>query len=92
MLKNTVKEWRQAKQISKAHLARQIGVCRSYVSKLEQGNLQPSGEIMFRIAEYFDVRIEGIFKHVRKERSRLRFFGTKSLPNGNNRSKEVAAR
>jgi putative transcriptional regulator len=71
MLKNTVKEWRQKKKISKAHLARRIGVCRSYVSKLEQQDLQPSGEVMFRIAAYFKLRIEDIFS-------------TGLLPNGNN--------
>src|ERR1035437_4987776 len=64
MLKNKVKEYRQAKQISKANLAREIGVCRSYVTKLERGGLQPSGEVMFRIAAYFKGRIEDIFERV----------------------------
>ena len=74
MLKNKVKAWRQGKQISKAHLARQVGVCRSYVSKLEQGTLQPSGEIMFRIAAYFKVRIEDIFERVGGKSSARVFF------------------
>jgi putative transcriptional regulator len=87
MLKNTVTKWRQTAKISKAHLARQIGVCRSYVTKLEQGKLQPTGEVMFQIAAYFKVRIEDIFEHTGKQGSREHFFSTKSLPNGNTISK-----
>jgi transcriptional regulator with XRE-family HTH domain len=92
MLNNTVKEWRLAKKISKAHLARQIGVCRSYVSRLEQQELQPSGEVMFRVAEYFKLRIEQVFQRAPGEDSRRPFYGAKALPNGNTRSKERAAR
>jgi|SRR5208283_376303 len=83
MLKNSVKEWRQKKKISKAHLARQIGVCRSYVSKLERGNIQPSGEVLFRIVEYFKLRIEDIFQRVGGEKPRQSNFSPKTLPNGN---------
>ena|ERR1017187_1459210 len=86
MLKNKVKEWRQAKKISKAHLARQIGVCRSYVTRLEQGTLQPSGEIMFRIAAYFKVQIEDIFERVGGKSSQRLFFGGNPLPKDNTRS------
>jgi DNA-binding XRE family transcriptional regulator len=87
MLKNKVKEYRQAKQISKANLAREIGVCRSYVTKLERGGLQPSGEVMFRIAAYFKGRIEDIFERVGGKPTRQHFFDTKSLPNVNTISK-----
>ena len=87
MLKNTVKDWRQKNKISKAHLARQIGVCRSYVSKLEQHALQPSGEIMFRVAEYFKLRIEDVFQRGTGAASRGHFFGSNPLPNGNTVSK-----
>jgi putative transcriptional regulator len=92
MLNNTVKEWRQKKKISKAHLARQIGVCRSYVSKLEQGDLQPSGEIMFRIAEYFKLRIEELFQRADGENDRRFIFGTKTPPKGNTVSKAGTVR
>jgi DNA-binding XRE family transcriptional regulator len=34
------------------------------VSKLEHGTLQPRGEVMFRIAEYFKLRIEDVFQRV----------------------------
>jgi DNA-binding XRE family transcriptional regulator len=83
MLKNTVTKWRQATKISKARLARKIGVCRSYVTKLERGGLQPSGEVMFRIAGYFRVPIEQIFQRVEAQKREQVFLGAKSLPNGN---------
>jgi putative transcriptional regulator len=64
MLNNKVTLWRQQKGVSKAHLARRIGVSRSYVTRLEQGNLQPSAGVLFRIAGYFKCRVEDIFEHV----------------------------
>jgi DNA-binding XRE family transcriptional regulator len=83
MLKNNVKTLRLEKKLSKAHLARQIGVCRSYVSKLEAGSLQPSGEVMFRIAGYFKLRLEDIFQRAGKLDNRQHFFCAKPLPYGN---------
>jgi putative transcriptional regulator len=62
MMKNLVTELRERKGVSKSHLARKIGVCPSYVTKLEKNDLQPSGEIMFRLAEYFKCRIEEVFQ------------------------------
>ena len=50
--------------MSKADLARRVGVCRAYVKRLEKGDLQPSGEVMFRIAEYFKCRVEDVFQRV----------------------------
>jgi putative transcriptional regulator len=61
-MKNSVTELRQRKGVSKSHLARKIGVCPSYVTKLENNDIQPSGEVMFRIANYFNCRIEDAFE------------------------------
>ena len=63
MVINSVTKWRQAKRVSKAHLARRVGVDRSYVTKLEQGKMQPSGEMMFRIAKYLGQPLEAVFQH-----------------------------
>src|SRR5205809_19827 len=63
MVINSVTTWRQAKGVSKAHLARRVGVNRSYVTKLEQGKMQPSGEMMFRIAKYLGCTLEQVFQH-----------------------------
>jgi putative transcriptional regulator len=63
MVTNLVNKWRLAKGVSKAHMARYVGVDRSYVTKLEQGKMQPSGEMMFRIAEYLGQPLEVVFQH-----------------------------
>jgi putative transcriptional regulator len=65
MITNVVTKWRKAKRVSKAHMARRIGVKRSYMTKLEQGRLQPSGEMMFEIAEYLGQPLEQVFQHVK---------------------------
>lgn len=66
MVTNIVTKWRQGKKISKAHLARQVKVCRAYVTRLEKGELQPSADVMFRIAEYFKCKVEDVFQRVPK--------------------------
>jgi putative transcriptional regulator len=66
MISNRLKNWRHrhGKGISKAHLARMVGVSRSYITKIEQGKQHPSARIMFRIADYFGCRVEDIFKYM----------------------------
>jgi putative transcriptional regulator len=61
-IKQNVAEWRIQKRISKAHLARQVGLSRSYITKLEQGRIQPSGRVMLRFAQYFERPVEAIFQ------------------------------
>lgn len=67
MISNNIAHWRsiwnRGKGISRAHLARKIRVGRSYVTKLEKGTAQPSAEIMFRVARYFEQSIESIFQY-----------------------------
>jgi DNA-binding XRE family transcriptional regulator len=64
MLKNFVSELRQRNGMSKSELARKIDVCPSYVTRLEKNDIQPSGEVMFRIAHHFKCRIEDVFHPV----------------------------
>jgi transcriptional regulator with XRE-family HTH domain len=52
------------KGISLAHLARQTGVGRSFVTKLEKGTSQPGAELMLRMARYFKQTVEAIFQLV----------------------------
>ena len=77
MVINFVTKWRQAKGVSKAHLARRVGVNRSYVTKLEQGILQPSGEMMFRIAKYLGQPLETVFQHAPSNNAKPAFSGSK---------------
>jgi DNA-binding XRE family transcriptional regulator len=66
MVTNIVTKWRTEKGVSKAHLARRVGVCRAYMTRLEKGDLQPSGDVMFRIAGYFKCRVEDVFQRAPK--------------------------
>jgi len=77
MVINAVTKWRQAKGVSKAHLARRVGVDRSYMTKLEQGKMQPSGEMMFRIAKYLGQPLEMVFQHAQGINDRTVFLRPK---------------
>ncbi len=73
MITNKLEKWRSrhgSNGLSKAHVARKIGVSRSYITKLENGALQPSARIMFGLADYFGCRVEDIFKWVSDEEER----------------------
>jgi transcriptional regulator with XRE-family HTH domain len=83
MITNTVTQWRTAKGVSKAHMARQIRVKRSYMTKLEQGILQPSGEMMFRIAEYLDQPLGVVFQHTAAIKTHPLFSESKRCLTGN---------
>ena len=92
MITNQVTSWREQKGVSKAHLARRITVSRSYVTRLEQGGLQPSGAVMFRIAAYFRCRIEEVFQWDNKGGATGRFFlGPKSCLSGTERASPPSA-
>ena len=70
MITNNLEKWRSRQGtmgLSKAHLARNIGVSRSYITKLEKGTLQPSARIMFKIAAYFGCRVEELFRYAPDE-------------------------
>lgn len=62
MITNDVKALRERKGVSKAHLARRVGVNRSFITRLEQGRAQPSARLMFKIAGYFGCEISVAFQ------------------------------
>jgi DNA-binding XRE family transcriptional regulator len=55
---------RMSERLTKARLARAVGVCASYITRLEKNDIQPSGDVMFRFAEHFKCRIEDLFRRV----------------------------
>ena len=63
MIKNKLKALRErhGRGISKAHLARGVGVSRSYITKLEQGKQLPSARMLFKLADYFGCQVEDLF-------------------------------
>lgn len=62
VLRHRITELREAKGVSKAHLARRLGVCAAHMTLLEQGKRAPSGELMLRMAQYFKCSVEAIFQ------------------------------
>ena len=52
---------RAERKISQDQLAKEIGVTRGTIVAIEGGNYNPSLELAFRLARYFDTEIERIF-------------------------------
>ena len=55
MLSDRIREIRIAKRISQVELARQLGVTKQSVSNWENDNIQPSVEMLSRIADALSV-------------------------------------
>jgi putative transcriptional regulator len=68
MITNQIAHWRSkmnnGKGISRAWLARKVGVGRSFVSKLEKGRAKPGLELVFRMARYFGQPVEAVFQQI----------------------------
>lgn len=60
-MRNRIREWREAKNVRKADLARRVGCSRSYVTKLEAQRAQPATELAMRIARYLGQPFEQVF-------------------------------
>jgi putative transcriptional regulator len=62
IVKNVVREWRQAQAISQATLAEALGVSRQTINSIEMGRYLPSLPLAFALAAYFDTTIETLFE------------------------------
>jgi putative transcriptional regulator len=60
-MKAKLKVFRAMRDLTQEALAREIGVTRQTVIAIEGGKYNPSLELAFKLAMYFDVRIEDIF-------------------------------
>jgi putative transcriptional regulator len=56
-----LKVFRAMTDITQEELAKEIGVTRQTIISIEKGNYNPSLELAFKIARYFDVTIEEVF-------------------------------
>jgi len=61
-LQNRIRVFRAEHRLSQAELAEQIGVSRKTISTIEVGRFIPSTIIALKIARYFDVPVEDIFR------------------------------
>lgn len=60
-MKNRLEELRRQNGIKQEDLARALEVSRQTVGSLENGRYHPSIQLAFKIARYFNMRIEDIF-------------------------------
>lgn len=67
-MKNRVEELRKEKGLSQEEFAKAIRVSRQTVSSIETGKYNPSLELAFTIAVFFQMTIEEIFVYDRRSR------------------------
>ena len=62
-MKNNIKVWRAKKDITQEELAKKVGVTRQTINAIERGKYDPSLELAFGLARFFDCMIEDIFAY-----------------------------
>ena len=60
-MNNRIEEIRKAKGGRQEDVARALGVSRQTISSLETGRYNPSIQLAYKIARYFDLTIEEVF-------------------------------
>ena len=61
MLANNIKEYRKMKRATQEEMAKQVGIARTSLSRIENGVYLPSAKTMKQISDYFNVPIGDIF-------------------------------
>lgn len=62
-MENDLKVWRAKEDITQGDLADAVGVSRQTINALERERYDPSLELAFKLARYFDCAIEDIFTY-----------------------------
>jgi putative transcriptional regulator len=60
-MENTIKVLRAVKGITQEDLAQALGVSRQTINAIEKGKYNPSLDLAFKLAAYFETTIEEIF-------------------------------
>ena len=60
-MENTLRVLRAMKRITQEELASSLGVTRQTIHAIENDKYNPSLDLAFKIAKYFDTTIEAIF-------------------------------
>ena len=68
-MKTKLKVYRSMHDLTQEDLAREIGITRQTIIAIEKGEYNPSLELAFRIARYFEVSIEDVFVYGQNLRS-----------------------
>ena len=61
IIKNKIKVFRTEKKLTQQALADAVGVTRATINAMEKGSYNPSLELAFRLARFFEVDIQTIF-------------------------------
>lgn len=67
-MKNRLEEIRKKRGIKQEELAAALEVSRQTIGSLENGRYNPSIVLAFKLARYFDMRIEDIFIYEEEKR------------------------
>lgn len=67
-MKNRLEEIRKEQGIKQEELAAALEVSRQTIGSLENGRYNPSIVLAFKLARYFDMRIEDIFIYEEEKR------------------------
>ena len=62
-MENTLKVLRAVKGVTQEQLAEALEVTRQTIHAVESGKYNPSLELAFKLARYFDTSIEEIFRY-----------------------------
>ena len=84
MIKNRITYWRskmnRGKGITQSELARQVGVGRSFVTKLEKCTGQPGAELMLRVARALKQPVEAVFRWVNGGKAQTSIVCAQTIP------------
>jgi putative transcriptional regulator len=61
-MENTIRVERAKKKITQAELAQKVNVSRQTIHAIETGKFVPSTLLALKIAKYFDIKLEELFK------------------------------
>jgi len=61
-LENTIKVQRAIKGVTQEELAAAVGVTRKTINTIEKGHYIPSTVLALRLARYFGIKVEDIFR------------------------------
>ena len=65
-MENRVASLRSRDNVSQEDLAKHLGVSRQTISSIENGRYNPSIVLAFKIADFFNLKIEDIFIYVKE--------------------------
>ncbi len=60
-MENTIRVLRAVREITQEDLAQALGVSRQTINAIEKGKYNPSLDLAFKLAAYFETTIEDIF-------------------------------